>query len=483
MVLATLLAVLGAGAGASTREGTRSSEGGEVLLSVHAEAVPLSELLAEIGFRTGRTLESGEALPDALLTVDLVRRPLDQVVHTVSGAAGLRGRATASALVVELDIPLGAAPDELDQAAEVHAMRALRRFPDHALAPGAELMLGEIQEDRGRLDAAHDHYDLLVQRHRRSPLAPEALWRSARILQRLGRWSEAWAELSALLNRSEPHPYRAAARFELARTSVELGDPQQAEYLIDALDRDLPADTRAELRRRLALRASITLANGNPNETLRTLDQVDRMGSTEVDAELEGVRARALEAAGRPAEAGRAWLVAAGAALDDAFRKRALRDAARLAFEAGDDLAVLFVDRHARGLGLGAIAEPWPSRARERLGMSGSGAGSALAEDGLARVEALLAGGLWRDAFDASGGLLADPSAALDDELRLRAVLARAHAAQQLVDAESALDVLREHLNDFERIDERRGIYLRAGELLEHMGRFDEAADAYGGKL
>jgi tetratricopeptide (TPR) repeat protein len=344
-------------------------------------------------------------------------------------------------------------------------------------------MLGEIQEDRGRLDAAHDHYDLLVQRHRRSPLAPEALWRSARILLRLGRWSEAWAELSALLNRSEPHPYRAAARFVRARTSVERGDPQQAEYLIDALDRDLPADTRAELRRRLALRASITLANGNPNETLRTLDQVDRMGSTEVDAELEGVRARALEAAGRPAEAGRAWLVAAGAALDDAFRKRALRDAARLAFEAGDDLAVLFVDRHARGLGLGAIAEPWPSRARERLGMSGSGAGSALAEDGLARVEALLAGGLWRDAFDASGGLLADPSAALDDELRLRAVLARAHAAQQLVDAESALDVLREHLNDFERIDERRGIYLRAGELLEHMGRFDEAADAYGGKL
>jgi hypothetical protein len=143
------LAALLLAAGTPTLEVTLSSGADEVFLSVHAEAVSAAELLAEIAFRTGRRIESAEPLPDQALTVDLVRRPLDQVVHFVSGAAGLRGRLTAAAIVVQPDLPLGAGPDELDQAAEVQYLRALRRFPDHALAAGAELTLGRIQEDPG----------------------------------------------------------------------------------------------------------------------------------------------------------------------------------------------------------------------------------------------------------------------------------------------------------------------------------------------
>jgi tetratricopeptide (TPR) repeat protein len=205
------------------------------------------------------------------------------------------------------------------------------------------------------------------------------------------------------------------------------------------------------------------------------------MGSVTVEVEIETLRASALEAAERPDEAGRAWLVTAAATQDEARRSEALRNAARLAFIAHDDLAVLFVDRHARGLGLGDVVEPWPSRARERLGLEG--AEPAHPSDTLAHVELLLARGLWQQAFDAAGRLLADPTRQLDDERRLQAVLARARAAEAMGRADDALGVLHDHLNDFERIEDRKRIYLRAGELLEGLGRFDQAADAYGGKL
>ncbi len=456
-------------------------ENDETLCTVKARGASVDAVLRELGRQSGREvlgLDSRWVFDP--IDVDLVDRPLDLTVDGLAGAAGLRAQVKAGSITVRPDLDESASIEQLEDMAEVMFVRALRRFPESPDAAEAEMRLGQIQESRKHDEAARAHYDGIVRAHPDSPLVSEALLRAAMIHQRHAEWVEAAARWSQLANRPPPNPYAVKARVELTRCLAFQGDGRQALALIEALDRTMPPDNQPDRADRMYVRAAALVAADRGAEALAMLDEAMAVGLDQASSiDAIRLRAEAFDRAGMPAEAARSWLAYADKG-GDGRRRTACARAARSAAKAGDSLGVLFVERLAQGSGAEDEILPLADAARETLGFTLKQedmrlARLKLAEDQCSRKEfeeaSRTLATIWRERAD-----FGEPDFT-------RATLAHARCMSATVSLETAIVELRAALEDIRYPENRRHVYLLAGELYEQHEQWELAAQAYGGQL
>ena len=100
----------------------------------------------------------------------------------------------------------------------------------------------------------------------------------------------------------------------------------------------------------------------------------------------------------------------------------------------------------------------------------------------LEQAERLCDGGSFADSLKTLRGMAAQLGT-LDEELRARFARCHARALSHEVGVDAALAHLREHMDSIQSPELRRELYLLAGELLEGVGRIDEAIEAYRGRI
>ncbi len=466
-------------------------QGAVELWTVRANESSVRALLARVAELSGRTLDADTALERApLVTIALERRPLAQVLEFALGSAGLlveldgeRDDPSARATIhVRADRSATETSEQRAGLASAAWARAAARYPRHPVAAAARLAQGELAELRGHTEAARERYLELLAHTPASPSASEAYLRTGRIAAERGSWSEASEHFRALANLPGADEYRAVARVELARCTLALGDAPSALHILETLDASHPCSERTELTARALVRIEALLAERRFQDALLELEthaqDFDPLGARE----LPRFRARALEGAGLGEEASRAWLLVAreepGPACVAAFRS-----AARLAEEAGDPLAVLYVAREAQAAGFGAcVAEP-ELRARAELGVEPPPVDtSPRAESRLAQAER------WLEKHELERATSELEALFQERELLDLAPLARARlalgwarclAALHGIDAATnAARPEREHLD----ASAARALLDRGmAALLEEHGFFERAADAYRG--
>ena len=458
-------------------------EGATSVWSVACEEASLEGLVRAIAKKGGLAVEGSELLAQAPpVTVELERRPLDQVLEYALGSAGLRHQLARGSLAILPD-PAGAEKKELLALASA----AWKHVADDARAgtggahglERAKLAQGNLAELSGDLEGAYRVYAELAE-DESSVEAAEALLRAGRILQRLGHWTEAAQHFRTLTGREAGAPFHAAARLELARSSIELGDPKSALYMLNALEASYPTRTSEDRVARSLVRAR----GGNETRdwlgALRSIEGVaDDFSAADEHAALE-IRAVALEGLGYAVEASRAWLLFAreGNAQE---QSRAYEHAARIALELEDELGVLFVCREAAREGAGENLGPLMREARERLGLDQAERDAAkslferitIAEEALAEGDLAHAVELFESLYRARG--------ALAEEERARVLVGWAGCVHVDVGLEEALAILSEARPDLESLDARRRLDRGAALLLESEELFERAADAYRG--
>jgi tetratricopeptide (TPR) repeat protein len=456
------------------------------LVSVRAEHVPLARVLREIAAVAGLELESlGGTLesPAAsqLVSVELERRPLPQVLETIAGAAGIQAHGSGGALQVLGPPAETAAPAELVDRALAAYLAAVKRFPEDARAPGARLAMGALEEERGNLVAALQHYGTLAELHPLSPLVGEAHLRSALAMEALGRWADASLEFRRAAETLADAETRPAAHLGLARCSIALGEPARALFLVHSLDEEHPAGGESQRIERALVRARAHNALRDWDEAL---DVLADLPAVIADGPLRRswleTLAIAYEGRGFPGEAGRAWLMVAERA-PAADAGLALENAARLALDAGDDVGALFVCERAARLGHGEALAGYEDEARARLGLAPRGEPSGL---DLEEQFAVAARWIGSDrAVDASRLLveLLRRLPAEDESARARAVALLARAQDRTLGLEQALATLRGERARCKAQHNQALLDLEAAQILESHREWQRAADAYGG--
>ncbi len=458
------------------------TENDETLCTVKATQVGVDVLLRELAQKCGRDLVGLDAsMVFDPIDVDLADRPLDITVDGLAGTAGLRSQVKSSSITLRPDLDDTASIEQLEDMAEVMFVRALRRFADSEGAAGAEMALGEIQESRQHDTAARSHYDALVRAHPDSPLVGEALMRASILRQRHGEWADAAAGWSQLANRPPPNPYAVKARIELTRCLAFQGDGHQALALIDALDRLMPSESKAETADRMFVRAAALVAADRGADALVALDAAMAAGLDQASgADALRLRAEAFERADMPGEAARAWLAWSSSGGGDDRRRTALARAARSASKAGDMLGVLFVERLAAGTSAEQDVLPVADGAREKLGLEVKKVDVRAVR--IDHAEELCISGEFDEALRALDTPWNERVSLSEPDLT-RVVLVHARCTGAMVNAEAAVGELRLALDDVRYPENRRRIYLLAGELYENASQWELAAQAYGGRL
>lgn len=487
-MIAALLLLLAAPPAAPAQDGdlvVRVGErDGDRVCTVQARQVAADRILLELTAQLGRDLEGFETV-DLVprVTVDLVDRPVEETVRFVLGAAGLRARIWPRAIEVLPELGADAGVEALYSAAEETYVAALYRHVGAPGGAGALFALAEIAEHAGDVEKAVAQYEELLEMYPDSRLVPETELRSARHLVTLERWGEAKARYEELYALPDSDRYDPEAWREIARCLLHLGDPLRSLRMLRALDREFPTEDPMERSRRLFVRAGAHVGLGESAEALRALDEANRLGR-HAFTEFQGMelRAHALEQAGRASEAAIAWL-AFGSKHGGETEREAIRRAAELALSAeGEELSVLFLYEMAAQRGYGPDLAPLRDEARSRLGLDRDPVGVQNAAQ------------LLRNGLDLFGrGMTAEAVRVLSrirhEFLRLEATDRRefALAFAQCLDTEGATDeailVLREVAESLRDRKLREPLYLLAGEILERNGRFEEAIDAYGGRL
>ena len=115
---------------------------------------------------------------------------------------------------------------------------------------------------------------------------------------------------------------------------------------------EMTDSTRAARAERLFVRAACLYEAGDPGQALVLLDLCNDLGHRgDLDPQVFPLRAKALEAIGRPADAAVAWLARSRGAADLGVQEQSLKEAARLALAADAQLAMDLI--YARGVELG----------------------------------------------------------------------------------------------------------------------------------
>jgi tetratricopeptide (TPR) repeat protein len=322
---------------------------GETVVDASGSSVGVVAFLRQLAQHSHRELRGEDVLIDAdPVDLSIHDRPLDSVLRALGLSTNTDISADLHAITISPPRPRKSLED-MDLETQAAWLRLVRDFPEHEVSRFARLQLGRAQERLGHDEAALAHYDAAVRTDIESPAMEQALRAASDLLSRRGSWGEAQRRLSLLAVHASAESVRASARIATARALAMQGRGPEALALMDAVDISYPPHGDHEVEDRLLVRARAQLAAGNAPGALEELDRRSlthtSLGSTREDFEL---RARALEAAGSPLEAARAWLASASLA-DGPEKVEALVSAARLAAAGGDDLAVLFIARSADG--------------------------------------------------------------------------------------------------------------------------------------
>jgi tetratricopeptide (TPR) repeat protein len=455
---------------------------GDWRCSIYAERAPLRDVLTSLARECGVVVEGFEHVSrTALVDADLRDRPVRQALDYVLGSVGLRVEPRTGTWRIAQGLRAPLAPQALREEAMGALLGALRDFPEHPAAADGLWSQGLLEIDRGHLAAASEQFDGLVERFPLSARVPEALLRSGLALVELRQWEDAADRFADLLRLDVAHPFESQARLELARCTVARGDALGGLVVLDALDALDPAENDGARRARGLVRARALVEVERAREALQRLDEIDalRPRGAESLAALE-LRGRVLEALGRPADAARAWLAFAEGSVGGE-RTIGLRHAARLALDAGEELAVLFIARMAEGGHDSAQLATLTQQARERLTLAAS-PGEATLGQRLERGEELVATGRLAEARDALA-VLGLSRAQLDAAQKARFALAYGRALIATDGVDEAVGVLRELLPELTDPEARRSVYLLAGDALDAAGRTDEAIAAWQGRL
>lgn len=493
-------ALLLAPAGDNAHELEVRTVDGEQRVTLHARNLPADEVLAELCSALGRDLRWTEEVEHIRnVTVHRVDRYAPDVLRCVAGAAGLRVRTTTDAVEVGKDLGPFADDDELRFAAEAAYTMALRRFPNHPRRIAAREALAKMALKEGRPDRAIEHYGYLIDEYRSAraggsavtpeilEFLPEALVRTGRLQVEVRRWEAARETYQLLSDISKlvPHEHFAEALRELARCDCELGDPKRALYQVRALSSNPEFAPKDDLdrSRRLLIEARALILTEEPVAALRLIDECAQLGQVSFqDFEVMELRARALEANGRPADAAHAWL-GFYADVDDAQeQRRALNRAAKLALAAGDEIAVMMIHELADSRGWGGDLGPALNLARARLGIDSTNFLAGSTTERLLRGEDLHAAGMNAEAREVLEGLY-EVHGALEPRQRMRLALVYARVLDRVAGIDQAIEALRTLAATLDSEERRARLYLLAAEIYEAREMFDEAVLAYGGTL
>lgn len=454
-------------------------DSGEEWWTVRARNASPLRVVGRVAELSGRSIEGHELLERApLVTVDLERRPIDTVLQFVLGSVGLRHELRRDAITVLLDDPDG---DDLELRLGLAAaawLRATTLFPEHPRASTARLMQGELAELRGLEQVARNYYVSLIEDHPEAPEVGEAYMRAGRLSLRMGLYSEA-ADYFRALATTEGSSYRAAARLQLARAMIELGDPQYALHVLRNLEEDYPPVDITERTARSLVRAHAQNARSNPIEALRELDGLDRELDPIGSWEALAIRARSLEAMSLKGEAARAWLAYSRDARGEE-QELALEQAVRLSLDDDDELGALFICREARRLGLDGF-DSYQREARRRLGfaVAGDAEGAGVVErieqgeELLARGEVGAASPIFEHLFLARTALTESEAA------RVSAGWATCVAERRGV--EIAIALLSEERRRFQGVEAKKRLDVVAARLFEAAELYERAVEAYQG--
>ena len=459
------------------------------LLSVDARDTAIDVLMQAIAEEFGTKLTGFDRIATIeRVTVRMVERPSEIVIQWVLGAAGLRAILSPDGIHVIDDLQPFPDQAQVFDVAELTYLRALNRHPDHELAADGYMAQARIQESRENWAAAVNDYSMVIDYHPESPHLPLALLRSGQLLARVESWNAAAANFDVLAGLDHAHPYHVEARIRLAECLCFMGDPQKAIYTLDAIETyirsehfDPQGDGPSEKAQRLIVRSRALTLLGKSTEALRALDLALEYDSSETyRAEVLEMRGMALEKAGRNKDAAIAWM-SLSELVEGEARAQAFAQAARLGLEGGDELGVLFIDKHARVQGAGAATAAYARRARHQLGLQTDPTSIDVGQT-LLRAEELFTKGQMSEASKEFARVyerreLLDPKGLM----RLALGYARALAADDLLDY--AIMTLREIATNCPREDDRQAIYLLASELYEAADRIDSALQALRGEL
>ncbi len=447
--------------------------------SVLCEEAPLDELVRSLAKKSALALENAELLPlGAVVSIQLERRPFEQVLEIVLGTQGLRHELARGTL--RLLPPTNDAAELLRLAQDAwHGVEASGEAEgDPHAAARARLAQGNLAEVRGDLEGAYRLYAELAQDDL-SEDAAEATYRAGRILQRLGHWAEAAQHFRTLASLDEAKRFHSKARLELARVSIELGDAQSALHLLNFLDANFATDDKVELAERRLVRARACNATHDYVEALRTLEEGEIISASQAEARSLAIRAEAFEGLGFEVEAARAWLIFAREAAAAEERAAAFEKAAQLSLDAGDELGTLFICREAAKSGGDEGLGTYVHTARLRLGLDEEEAPSTI-EERLELAETLLAEQERHKAAELFEGLYLGRGALAEPD-QARVLSGWSQVLLDRVGLEAALEVLSKARANFEDPLAAQALDLAAAALLEGEGRFEEAAEAYRG--
>lgn len=417
----------------------------------------------------------------------LTERPFGEVLGIVMGSVGLRLEHNAGTLIIHPESTPDASNSELLERSRRSLISTLTKHPNNDVSPRVLYSLARVEEKLGEFDAAQGHLRQLAEEYPASDMVPRALSKASMILQRAGQWGEAKQVLGDLCNLPYAHDHYPFGLLELARCHAQLSEGREGLRVLDALDAiwglEKIDDTRAERAERLFVRAACLFEAGDPGQALVLLDNCNDLGHRgDLDPQVFPLRAKALEAVGRPADAAIAWLARSRGAKDERVQEQSLKEAARLALVADDQLSMDLIYACGVELGLEDSLRGLRFEARARLGLTTDGM------DPDTATGLILLGRTRLDSGDAEGALsvLVQAKTHRDelegtDLLDLNILLGR--ASQQVLGVDEAVAEMRQGLTSLTRRGDRAQIYLLAAEFYEAAGRYDDAIDAYGGRL
>lgn len=468
---------------------------GETICSIQAEQVSPRAVFGAL-MREARPLPGvssiivvgADNIPDSpLLDITITDRPFGEALGILMGCVGLRIEQRAETLTLSPEYEEAASHRALLERARLNLVSTLSAFPSTEVSPLVLQAIARVEEKLGLNDAAEAHLRQLAQDYPHSDLVPSALAHAGQLLQRAGQWGEAKLVLSQLCNLPYAHDFYPNGLLELARCHAQLGEGRQGLRILDALNAIWPleesAGSAADQAERLFVNAACLYEAGDAGRALVLLDKCNELGHRgDLDPQVFPLRARALEAVGRPADAAVAWLARSRTVEGKELKAGALVEAARLALVADDQLALDLI--YARGVELGVETSLDGLRfeARASLGLNTSG----MKPDSPAGL--LLLGKLHLDAGryeQALSALLAAKAHRQEfnesENLNLNILLGRASLEVRGVD--SAVAEMREGLSLLSRRGDRTQVYLYVAELYESAGRYEDAIAAYEGQL
>ena len=468
---------------------------GEALCSVHAEQATPQVIFGAL-MREARALPSIDSMPvvgadfvptEPLLDVVITDRPFSEALDIVMGCVGLRSEHRAGTLTITKEFKEAASGEELLESARRSLVNTFTAHPNTDLSARILHTLARVEEKLGAADAASGHLRQIAEDFPNSDLVPAALSHAGHLLQEAGNWGEAKQVLGQLCNLPYAHDLYPNGLLELARCHAQLGEGHEGLRVLDALDAIWPLEkldeTLVERAERLFVRAACLHEAGDPGQTLVLLDQCNGLGHRgDLDPQVFPLRARALEAVGRPVDAALAWLARSRSAESQALQGEALTEAARLALVADDQLVLDLIYKHGEEIGVEDSLEGLLFEAHARLGISTG------EMEPNTPVGFILLGRMHLDSGEPEQALapLLEARAhreelAQADLLDMNILLGR--AAHEAHGVDSAVAEMREGLSMLSRRGDRTQIYLLAAELYEGVGRYDDAIAAYQGQL